>query len=114
MTKKFLMIRRVEILMELLKGENNIRNISRDSDTMYVYALVVLKEFENEKLVISEKKGRIRTYQLTEKGKKAAALIEEILDLTGTDKSSNKPKKVSSTKGSNVDSEDIVQNNIGD
>lgn len=78
----FLNEKKALIMMHLLNGAAYIRPLAEKSDTMYPHALQTLKLFEEMEYVTSTKKGRIRIYQLTEKGQKVAELIKELWDLT--------------------------------
>jgi DNA-binding PadR family transcriptional regulator len=78
----FLNEKKALVMMNLLNGADYIRHIAESSNTMYPHALQTLKLLEKKKYVDSTKEGRIRTYQLTDKGKKVASLIQELWDLT--------------------------------
>lgn len=78
----FLNEKKALVLMNLLNGANYVRHIAEKSDTMYPHALQTLQMLEKMKYVSSTKEGRIRIYQLTEKGQKVAELIKELWDLT--------------------------------
>lgn len=78
----FLNEKKALIIMHLLNGAAYIRPLAEKSGTMYPHALQTLKLFEELEYVTSTKEGRIRIYQLTEKGQKVAELIKELWDLT--------------------------------
>jgi DNA-binding PadR family transcriptional regulator len=78
----FLNEKKALIMVYLLDGENYIRILAEKSHTMYPHALQTLKLLEEKKYVESSKEGRIRTYHLTEEGKKVAGLIKELWELT--------------------------------
>jgi DNA-binding PadR family transcriptional regulator len=78
----FLNEKKALVMMNLLNGADYIRHIAESSNTMYPHALQTLKLLEKKGYVDSNKEGRIRTYQLTEEGKKVASLIQELWDLT--------------------------------
>ena len=78
----FLNEKKALVMMNLLSGPTYIRHIAEKSGTMYPHALQTLKILEKKQYVDSTKEGRIRIYQLTEKGQKVAELIKELWELT--------------------------------
>lgn len=81
----FLNEKKALVMINLLDGADYIRHIAEKSGTMYPHALQTLKLLEERKLADSTKEGRIRMYQLTEEGEKAAKLIKELWELTKED-----------------------------
>ncbi len=82
MKTMFLNEKKALVMITLLDGAAYIRHIAEKSGTMYPHALQTLKLLEERKYVSSSKEGRIRTYELTEKGKKVAELMKELWELT--------------------------------
>ncbi len=82
MTNIFMNEKKALVMINLLNGATYIRHIAEKSDTMYPHALQTLKSLEDKNYVSSTKEGRIRIYQLTEKGQKVAGLIKELWELT--------------------------------
>lgn len=78
----FLNEKKALVMINLLDGPDYIRHIAEKSGTMYPHAFQTLKMLEERNLVNSTKDGRIRMYQLTEEGEKAATLIKELWELT--------------------------------
>jgi len=71
--KTFFKEKTLEIFLNIEEGyAAKIRN---KADCMYSYVITCLKNFEALGLVISEKKGRITNYELTEKGKRLQKLF---------------------------------------
>lgn len=82
MSNVFLNEKKALAMIHLLDGPTYIRHIAEKSNTMYPHALQTLKLLEKKEYATSKKEGRIRIYQLTEKGQKIAELLKEIWDLT--------------------------------
>jgi predicted transcriptional regulator len=82
MINKFLKEKKALIMMNLLDGADYIRHIAENSGCMYPHALQTLKYLEDRGYVGSSKKGRVRTYELTDEGEKIAQRIQELWDLT--------------------------------
>lgn len=55
--------------------------LAKEVDCTYSHAVKILQEMEKNKLVTFEKKGRIKTINLTENGEKVADHIHRIRDL---------------------------------
>ena len=54
--------------------------LAKEVDCTYSHAVKILQEMEKAKLVNFKKQGRIKTIELTDKGKKIAEYIERIRD----------------------------------
>jgi DNA-binding MarR family transcriptional regulator len=82
----FLKEKTVSLLISLLneKKPMYISQIAKDTDCMYPHALMVLKNFEKSGYVISEKKGRKRTYTLTPLGEKMAKELSKLVEIVST------------------------------
>jgi len=52
--------------------------LAKEVDCTYSHAVKILQEMEKAKLVSFKKQGRIKTIDLTEKGRKVAEYIERI------------------------------------
>lgn len=57
--------------------------ISSKADTTYSHAVKMMNRFEDQGLVVSEKKGRKKEYELTEEGSKIAEKLIELDELVG-------------------------------
>jgi len=55
--------------------------LAKEVDCTYSHAVKILQEMEKNKLVMFEKRGRIKTIKLTENGEKIADHIERIRDI---------------------------------
>ena len=55
--------------------------LAKEVDCTYSHAVKILQTLELLKLVVFEKKGRIKIIQLTKKGRDVAAAIENIQNL---------------------------------
>jgi predicted transcriptional regulator len=72
--------------MILVALRNNSKNrygsvLAKEVDCTYSHAVKILQEMEKNKLVLFEKKGRIKTIKLTENGENVAEHIERIKNL---------------------------------
>jgi predicted transcriptional regulator len=72
--------------MILVALRNNSKNrygsvLAKEVDCTYSHAVKILQEMEKNKLVQFEKKGRIKTINLTESGEQVADHIERIRNL---------------------------------
>ncbi len=72
--------------MILVALRNNSKNrygsvLAKEVDCTYSHAVKILQEMEKNKLVQFEKKGRIKTIQLTESGEQVADHIDRIRNL---------------------------------
>jgi predicted transcriptional regulator len=88
MTKKdiFEVFFRRKPAMILVALRNNAKNkygsvLAKEVDCTYSHAVKILQEMEKNKLVMFEKKGRIKTIKLTEAGETIADHIERIKNL---------------------------------
>jgi predicted transcriptional regulator len=55
--------------------------LAKEVDCTYSHAVKILQTLEDLRLVVFEKKGRIKIIKLTKKGKEVADAIDEIQDL---------------------------------
>jgi len=81
--KMFLHEKTVEIMLKILEAEENGRNayplgISKEVGSPYSYISKVLSEFEENALIESEFKGRIRIVRFTEEGRKIAEMLRKL------------------------------------
>ena len=72
--------------MILVALRNNPKNrygsvLAKEVDCTYSHAVKILQEMEKNKLVVFEKRGRIKTIKLTETGEQIADHIERIKSL---------------------------------
>jgi predicted transcriptional regulator len=72
--------------MILVALRNNSKNrygsvLAKEVDCTYSHAVKILQEMEKNKLVVFEKKGRIKTISLTENGETVADHIDRIKNL---------------------------------
>ena len=72
--------------MILVALKNNVKNrygsvLAKEVDCTYSHAVKILQEMEKSKLVVFEKKGRIKTIVLTDCGQQIADHIERIKNL---------------------------------
>lgn len=79
----FLHEKTVEIMLKILEAEENGDNayplgISKEVGSPYSYISKVLSEFEENALIESEFKGRIRVVRFTEDGRKIAEMLREL------------------------------------
>lgn len=73
-------IKPVSLLVLLLHDKVwNVSSLARESNQSYVYAVEVVKIFEEEGIVNSNSKGKRRIIKLTEKGEKIAKVLNEVL-----------------------------------
>jgi predicted transcriptional regulator len=81
----FLHEKTVEIILKILEAEENEKcayplSISKEVGSPYSYISKVLSEFEENALVETEFKGRIRVVRFTEEGKKIAEMLRRLKD----------------------------------
>jgi predicted transcriptional regulator len=79
----FLHEKTVEIMLKILEAEENGKNayplgISKEVGSPYSYISKVLSEFEENALIESEFKGRIRVVRFTEEGRKIAEMLRKL------------------------------------
>lgn len=75
----FLRSKPVKMLMSLKDGPKYATIISKEVDCTYSHTVKVLSQFEKNGIVSFEKKGRIKTIELTEDGQELAQAVEEVL-----------------------------------
>lgn len=71
------------LLIELLEEPSYANELSKVLDTDYGYVQRVLQKFEEYDLVTSESEGRKRMYELTETGRDAADLLDQLHSTLG-------------------------------
>jgi len=81
--KMFLHEKTVDIMLKILEAEEKGEEayplgISKDVGSPYSYISKVLSEFEENALIESEFKGRVRKVRFTKEGKKIAELFKKI------------------------------------
>lgn len=81
--KMFLHEKTVDIMLRILEAEENGEKayplaISKDVGSPYSYISKVLSEFEDNALLESEFKGRIRVVRFTEEGKRIAEMLRSL------------------------------------
>jgi len=76
--------RKPALMLVALKKNTRMRYgsvLAKEVDCTYSHAVKILQTLEELKLVVFEKKGRIKVIQLTKKGKEVADAIENIQKL---------------------------------
>jgi predicted transcriptional regulator len=76
--------RKPAMILVALRNSNKNRYgsvLAKEVDCTYSHAVKILQEMEKNKLVLFEKKGRIKTIQLTESGEQVADHIERIRNI---------------------------------
>ncbi|MFP3908751.1 MAG: ArsR family transcriptional regulator [Halobacteriota archaeon] len=81
--KMFLHEKTVDIMLRILEAEENGEKayplaISKDVGSPYSYISKVLSEFEDNALLESEFKGRIRVVRFTEEGERIAEMLRSL------------------------------------
>lgn len=77
----------VDVMIELgtkklsSDGEKTSSDISSSIDVTYSHVIKVVKELEKKGLVITEKKGRKKIIELTDKGKEVSDNLRELKDI---------------------------------
>ncbi len=79
LTKLFLRLKPVKIMISLKRGPKYATQISKDVDCTYSHVVKLLDEFSSLGLVDFKKQGRIKIIELTEDGKDLAHSIEGVL-----------------------------------
>tara|TARA_Y100000034_G_scaffold47836_1_gene58987 strand:+ start:2891 stop:3172 length:282 start_codon:yes stop_codon:yes gene_type:complete len=76
--------RKPALMLVSLKRNSRMRYgsiLAKEVDCTYSHAVKILQTLEDLRLVVFEKKGRIKIIKLTKKGKEVADAIDEIQDL---------------------------------
>lgn len=76
--------RKPALMLVSLKRNTRLRYgsiLAKEVDCTYSHAVKILQTLEALKLVVFEKKGRVKVIQLTKKGKDVADAIEDIQKL---------------------------------
>ena len=76
--------RKPALMLVSLKKNTRMRNgriLAKEVDCTYSHAVKILQTLEKLKLVVFEKRGRIKIIQLTKKGAEVADAIENIQKL---------------------------------
>lgn len=76
--------RKPALMLVSLKKNTRLRYgsiLAKEVDCTYSHAVKILQTLEILKLVVFEKKGRVKVIQLTKKGREVADAIEEIQKL---------------------------------
>lgn len=86
----FLHEKTVEIMLKILEAEESEERayplaISKEVGSPYSYISKVLSEFEENALIESEFKGRIRVVKFTDEGKKIAEMLRSLKEELGKD-----------------------------
>jgi predicted transcriptional regulator len=112
----FLHEKTVEIMLKILKAEENGERvyplgISKEVGSPYSYISKVLSEFEENALIESEFKGRIRVVKFTEEGRKIAEMLRKLKEELDKDFVSRKKLETlrSVVKGAEGDKEEIFR-----
>ncbi len=79
MTKLFLRLKPVKILITLKQGPKYATQISKDVDCTYSHVVKLLDELQSLGLLSFKKQGRIKIIELTEDGMDLAHSIEGVL-----------------------------------
>jgi len=106
--KMFLHEKTVDIMLKILEAEESEERayplaISKEVGSPYSYISKVLSEFEENALIESEFKGRIRVVKFTDEGRKIAEMLRSLKEELGKDFIAR--KKISTLK----DAVDIVK-----
>jgi len=88
----FLRTKPVKMLMSLKKGPKYATIVSKEVDCTYSHTVKILCLFEKNGLVTFEKKGRIKTIELTDDGQDLAQAIESVLRKLSKIKSKSEKK----------------------
>jgi predicted transcriptional regulator len=104
----FLHEKTVDIMLKILEAEESEERayplaISKEVGSPYSYISKVLSEFEENALIESEFKGRIRVVKFTDEGRKIAEMLRSLKEELGKDFIAR--KKISTLK----DAVDIVK-----
>jgi len=88
--RMFLHEKTVDIMLKILDSEENGESayplaISKEVGSPYSYISKVLSEFEENALIESEFKGRIRVVHFTEEGRKIAEMLKGLKEELGKD-----------------------------
>ncbi len=92
LTRLFLRLKPVKIMISLKRGPKYATQISKDVDCTYSHVVKLLDEFQDLGLVGFKKQGRIKIIELTEDGQDLAHSIEGVL-MKLARVSEKKPKK---------------------
>ena len=79
LTRLFLRLKPVKIMISLKRGPKYATQISKDVDCTYSHVVKLLDEFQDLGLVGFKKQGRIKVIELTEDGMDLAHSIEGVL-----------------------------------
>ena len=71
------------LIFILNEGLVNITQIQKQIDSTYMWAFVMINQFEKEQLVYTAKEGRERGVVLTEKGKELAGCLKQACEIVG-------------------------------
>lgn len=79
----FMRVKPVKMLVQLNKRDKKryASVISRDCETTYSHTCRTLQEFHKHKLIIFNKKGRLKEIDLTETGRRLAETFERALNI---------------------------------
>jgi len=109
--RMFLHEKTVEIMLKILEAEESGQNayplgISKEVGSPYSYISKVLSEFEENALIESEFKGRIRIVRFTEEGRKIAKMLRKLKDELNKDFISRKKLSILRSTVENVQTMD--------
>ncbi len=93
LTKLFLRLKPVKILISLKKGPKYATQVSKEVDCTYSHTVKLLDEFKKLDIVTFKKQGRIKIIELTENGEDLAHSIEGVLMKLSRIKEENETKK---------------------
>lgn len=94
LTRLFLRLKPVKIMVSLKRGPKYATQISKDIDCTYSHVVKLLDELKGLGLVGFKKQGRIKIIELTEDGQDLAHAIEGVIMKLGRVESGEKrPKK---------------------
>jgi len=88
----FLRTKPVRMIMSLNEGPKYATIVSKEVDCTYSHTVKILSLFESNGLVTFEKKGRIKTIELTDDGQGLAQTIGEVLRKLSKIKSKSEKK----------------------
>ena len=79
LTRLFLRLKPVKIILSLKKGPRYATQVSKEVDCTYSHTVKLLDDFKKLGLVSFKKQGRIKIIELTEDGEDLAHSIEGVL-----------------------------------
>lgn len=82
MEELFLQKKPKEIILYIKnQGKSNISEIASKTNSTYAHSYNIIKKFEENGLIVTNKHGRDKFIELTDKGKQIASIIEKISNI---------------------------------